>query len=289
MKYLWLSCGLTLLLGTTASQADDPKPKKAEDMPTSYEIPYRLTDSQHVLVRVKFNGKGPFNFILDTGAPALIMSEKVAAKLNLEPDRKGWIAFDKFEIEGGLKMDNVKGLAIDMFQLKGMNTLGLAGVELHGVIGYNILAKYKIQYDFTEPKLLWTPLQFDPPEIKRLGGGEGNNSQGGLEMIGEVIQLLGPLLGMKANFDVKPRGFLGIELEDKDGAVVVKSVLANSPADKGGLKAGDQIELARNYDIEEIRDMFKAVDKLTVGAKLKLKVRRNNERQELTIELGRGL
>ena len=31
-----------------------------------------MTTFQHVLVRAKINGKGPFNFILDTGAPALL-------------------------------------------------------------------------------------------------------------------------------------------------------------------------------------------------------------------------
>ena len=75
----------------------------------SYEIPYRLTVPKHILVRAKINGKGPFNFILDTGAPALFVSTKVCAKLGVKPDAKGWGSFDRFEIEGGLVVPKAKG------------------------------------------------------------------------------------------------------------------------------------------------------------------------------------
>jgi hypothetical protein len=37
-------------------------------------VPYRNTDTNHALVRVRVNGKGPFNFLVDTGAPLLIIS-----------------------------------------------------------------------------------------------------------------------------------------------------------------------------------------------------------------------
>jgi hypothetical protein len=42
--------------------ADDGKPAKPRE---TIHVPYRLTATQHVLVRAKINGKGPFNFILD--------------------------------------------------------------------------------------------------------------------------------------------------------------------------------------------------------------------------------
>ena len=37
-----------------------------------------------------------------------------------------------------------------------MNGLGLAGVELHGMIGYNVLARYRMEIDFTRDKMTWT-------------------------------------------------------------------------------------------------------------------------------------
>ena len=43
----------------------------------TYQVPYRLTSTNHLLVRVKINGKGPYHFIVDTGAQALFVSTAV--------------------------------------------------------------------------------------------------------------------------------------------------------------------------------------------------------------------
>ncbi|OWK43527.1 hypothetical protein FRUB_03126 [Fimbriiglobus ruber] len=147
-----------------APAADPPKsPAKAADR---YEIPYRLTDTKHVLVRVKLNGKGPFNMILDTGAPAVFLTKKIADKVGLKPDDNGWAPVTTFQVEGGLTVPDAKARVADLFQLEGMNSLGLAGVELQGVIGYNVLARYRITYDFSADKLVWVPLDFVPRRSK---------------------------------------------------------------------------------------------------------------------------
>ncbi len=276
--------GLTLFLAGLPARGDE-KPKASPTPETSYEIPYKLTDTKHIMVRVKLNGKGPFNFILDTGAPALIISEAVAKKAGVKVD-KGWATI-KLDVEGGLTLPEAKGLALDMFQLKGMNSMGVAGVELHGVLGYNILARYRIQYDFTKDKLVWTPLKFDPPEIKRIG--KGNGSQGGLELLGSMMKFLAPLMGLKPNFEVKPRGFLGLELESRQDSVFVKSVIKNGPADKAGVKPGDQLEHAKSNSVESVDDVLDAVSKLNEGDKLFLRVKRDGQMKDLTIELGKGL
>src|SRR6266704_386511 len=105
MRSIWMGlCLLALLLGGSASGDESAKktePAKAGEW-KAIEVPYRLTDVKHVLIRAKINGKGPFNFILDTGAPALFVSTAVCKKLGIEPDKNGWGAFDRFEIEGGV-------------------------------------------------------------------------------------------------------------------------------------------------------------------------------------------
>lgn len=278
--------GLFFLLIATPTQAEE-KPRDDRSKDTSFEVPFKLTDSKHVMVRVKLNGKGPFNFILDTGAPALIMTEAVAKKAGAKID-EGWGVF-KLDVEGGVKVPEAKGIAMDMFQLKGMNAMGIAGVELHGVLGYNVLARFRIQYDFTQDKLVWTPLKFNPPEIKRLGGGE-KGGQGGMELIGDLMKFIAPLMGLKPNFNIKPRGFLGLELEErKGGVVVVKSVLKDGPADKAGIKSGDVVDFAKSADVDSIDDVLQAVSKLGEGDRIKMRIKRGEEKKDLTIELGRGL
>src|SRR5687768_8747048 len=105
-----------LLLVAAAAPAADPAPAKGKRV----EVPYRLTDTKHVLVRVKLNGKGPFNLILDTGAPAVFITKAVAKKAGVPVDEKaekGLVEFDRFEIEGGLVVAKAKGRVEDLFQL----------------------------------------------------------------------------------------------------------------------------------------------------------------------------
>src|SRR5438093_7680736 len=106
--------------------ADEDKKPEA----TTYNVPYRLTATQHILVRAKINGKGPYNFILDTGAPALFIAKDLGKKLGLTPDRRGWGTVDRFEIEGGVVLRKARARVETPFQLEGMNGMGLAGAEL---------------------------------------------------------------------------------------------------------------------------------------------------------------
>src|SRR5262245_9472391 len=112
MRYLVVAGALALAV--TPVGADDKPKKDPPKSPVTHEVPYRLTDTKHVLVRVKLNGKGPFNFIIDTGAPALILTEATAKKAGGKADGT-WTAFDKMEIEGGVTIDKPRGLAIDPF------------------------------------------------------------------------------------------------------------------------------------------------------------------------------
>jgi hypothetical protein len=265
-----------------AFAADPPDAKK----PTTYEVPYRLTDTKHVLVRLKLNGKGPYNFILDTGAPAVFISKKVAETIGLKPDEKGWGEFEKCEIEGGVKVAKARCRVEDLFQLEGMNGMGLAGVELHGVVGYNLLARFRITYDFTADKLAFVPLDFDPPAPKGIGGKGGH---GGLEITATLMKVFAGFLGVKPNFEVKSAGFLGVEWEEQKDGLFVKSVLKGSPADEAGLKAGDKLESVKNANVDTADGVKRAVAKAAVGESLKVTVTRVGEKKTFTVELGKGL
>jgi hypothetical protein len=214
------------------------------------------------------------------------MTEAVAKKVGGKTD-EGWTLFDKLDIEGGLSIEKPRGVAIDMFQLKGMNSMGLAGVELHGVIGYNILARYRIEYDFNETKLKWTPVDFKVPDPKRIV--DKDKSQGSLEMIGGLMQFLSAFSGIKPNFEIHPRGFLGTEVEADNKELVIKSVLAGSPAEKAGLKAGDRIQQAKGKSLSTADDLLEVVRKLPQGSTLKLSIKRGDETKDITVELGKGL
>jgi hypothetical protein len=251
----------------------------------TYQVPYRLTSTNHVLVRVKINGKGPYHFIVDTGAPALFVSTAVCRKLNIQPNERGWGTFERFDIEGGIVLTKVRGRVEDPFQLEGMNGLGLAGAELHGIIGYSLLARFRVEFDFTKDKMRWTALNFEPAAPQGLDG----NSMSGMEVIGGLMKMLGAILGKNPEQQVVLRGFLGIGLEETGNKVIVKSVLAGSPAFIAGLQAGDRISSFQGKAVQSMADVQGLAAKLAPDEVATLTVKRGSETQTLRIKAGKGL
>jgi len=279
MKYL---IGLIVLCLVSPILADDGKKRESK----SFQVPYRLTATQHVLVRAKINAKGPFNFILDTGAPALFISTAVGKKLNLNADKDGWATLDKFVLEGGATVAKAKARIEDPFQLEGMNGLGLAGAHIDGMIGYNIIARFRIEFDFTKDKLGFTPLDFDPPPPQGLGVGAG--ATGGLDTMAAIMKFLGGWLGQKSEPEIVLSGFFGMELTDNQGAVQVKSVLSQGPAEKAGIKAGDEIVLIQDHKVSSASDFRREASKIPAGSIAKLSMARQGEKKEINVQLGRG-
>lgn len=274
---------LTVFLAAPCWQAAPPQPPAG---PTVYHVPYRLTDTQHVLVRAKLNGKGPFNLILDTGAPAVFITKAVAKKAGVELDDKGWGTFRSFELEGGAQVPGVKTRVEDLVQIDGMNGLGLAGVELHGVIGYNVLARFRIEYDFRADKLRFESLPgFEPPSPERIAAQGADD----IQTMGPLIKMLAALSGIKPNFQVLPRGFAGIEVEETEAGVAIRTVVPDSPAARAGLKPGDVVTAVRGSEVTTYQELVKALSQAGVGASVQFTVRRGERSEDIVVQLGKGL
>jgi len=282
MNRFWICALLTVCCLAPPLRADQPNKETK-----SFQVPYRLTNFNHVMVRAKLNGKGPFNFIVDTGAPALFVATEPAKKAGVEPDKKGWGTFDRFEIEGGVVLEKAKGRVENPFQLEGMNGMGLAGMELHGMIGYTILARYRIEFDFTRSKMTWTPLDNEPPSPESLPGGRAGMD--GLDAMGAIMKWLGSMLGAKADPELLPRPFLGVELAQDDQGVTVKSVLDMGPGGKGGLKPGDRITEFQGRTVRDLDDVQRYLGRLRPGQTAKLTVERGGQSRELSVKAGEGL
>jgi hypothetical protein len=289
MRILSLGVALGILVLAGLARAEEPVAVKGKAEARRHVVPYRLTLAKHVMVRAKINGKGPYNFILDTGAPALFVATKVCRRLGIKGNRQGWGTFDRFEIEGGVVLKKVKGRVETPFQLEGMNGMGLAGAELHGIIGYNILARYRMEFDFTRDKLVWTELDFDPKSPVSLGRRPGGGAPGGLDMFGTIMKMVGSFLGRKAERPARPRVFLGLGLKDGVENPIVASVLPTGPAGRAGLAAGDRLTHFKGRSVQNSADVHRFARKLKAGDEVTLTVVRGTETKQITFKAEEGL
>jgi S1-C subfamily serine protease len=166
-----------------------------------------------------------------------------------------------------------------------MNSLGLAGAELHGVIGYSLLARFRLEFDFTKDKLGWTPLDFEPP----LPVGLDSQAMSGMDVVGGLIKVLGTLLGKKPEPEIVLRGFLGISLEERQNTVRIQSVLAGSPAALAGLRVGDHLQRFQGKPVRSLAEFGGLAAKLAPNEVVPLVIARDGQTQSLQIKAGKGL
>jgi len=93
------------------------------------------------------------------------------------------------------------------------------------------------------------------------------------------------------------RAWMGIAIEDISDevagymklkapeGVLVKEVMPNQPAAKAGMESYDVITKIEGQPIKTTRDLFRSVDKLSVGNAVDVEVLRNNEIKKLKVKL----
>jgi hypothetical protein len=287
---------IALLLVLAHGQPPAVAPSPTPDAAKTYHIPYKLADTQHILVRAKLNGKGPYTFIMDSGAPELFFAKDTAQKIGITGDKSDEATIDKLEIEGGAVLNGMSAHIADPSQLVSMNAMGLTDTRIEGVLGYNILARFRIQLDLKESKMVWTRLDFNPPTLEVMRAAAGDKpikpSQEFLAME-NLSKTIRTMFAKKGETQTVLRGFLGIEFADGPGKARIAAVLPGSPAATGGLKAGDTITQAAiaGRDLQDVAGPAEASKLLGVvgpGDTVKLSVMRGAQKLPITLTAGKG-
>ncbi len=310
VKLLSLAASLLLTLLSAlvvAHAAQKPDADHAERNPQigqSFQVPYRLTDTNHFLVRVRINGKGPFNFLVDSGAPALYVASETAAKIGLKPVKgQFWTIVDRLDLEGGAQLLGIQSRVEDPFQLVGMNALGLPGASIDGILGFTILARFRLEIDPTRDTMIWTRLDHDPADPPIPPHGDGDRPPAELQVmnaLGPLAKGLAFLMGKQPEEERSPRGFLGLEwAEEKDetsgqSTVWITHVVKDSPAAKTGIHAGDQLVRARGQSVTSLKTARALLAAIRAGDSVELILERPaapGKRHEIgaTIIAGEGL
>ncbi|HYR23077.1 MAG TPA: retroviral-like aspartic protease family protein [Chthoniobacterales bacterium] len=121
------------------------------------EVPIRLASPAKplLLVDVHANGRGPFQFAIDTGTSTTAIAPELAKQLGVESSPVGAsttggvpVDFSAGSLQlfqlGGAKIDNMAVVVADFFEM--LNTA--IGAKLDGIVGYNFLRNYKVVIDY---------------------------------------------------------------------------------------------------------------------------------------------
>ena len=135
---------------------DDPK--RVESFARgATEIPIRLASPAKplILVDANANGRGPFQFAIDTGTSTTAITPELAKQLGVETSPAGAgttggapVDFSAGSLQsfqlGGAKIDNMAVVVADFFTM--LNAA--IGAKLDGIVGYNFLRNYKVVIDY---------------------------------------------------------------------------------------------------------------------------------------------
>jgi predicted aspartyl protease len=136
---------------------DDPKLVENFGRSAKTEVPMRLASPAKplILVDVRANGRGPFQFAIDTGTSTTAITPELAKQLGIksspiDPVTTGGAQVDvtagtlqSFQI-GGAKIDNIAVVVADFFAMLS----NAIGAKLDGIVGYNFLRNYKVVIDY---------------------------------------------------------------------------------------------------------------------------------------------
>src|SRR5262249_1828827 len=141
--------------------------------PGGADVPFEMLPSNHMVVMAKVNGKGPFRFIFDLGAPVTLMGNKAAeawgvvkadAPRMLLFSLRGEAKADAIEL-GDLTAKDVPVIVMDHPAVKALGQI--LGKPLDGIIGYTFFAHYRTSIDYQKRRMTFEPVDFQVRDLMK--------------------------------------------------------------------------------------------------------------------------
>jgi predicted aspartyl protease len=145
---------------------DDPKRIEHFGKAPLTEIPIRLANPAKplILVEVYANGRGPFQFAIDTGTSTSAITPELAQQLGVTSAPIGAATtggahvavtagtLASFQV-GGARLENAPVVVADFFAMLSE----VVGTKLDGIVGYSFLRNYKVAFDYPNATLSLFP------------------------------------------------------------------------------------------------------------------------------------
>jgi membrane-associated protease RseP (regulator of RpoE activity) len=277
--------GLTLVLTAfalplAAQTKDAPKDKDKDEKKETKPVvvPFETLPSGHMTVMVKLNGKGPYKLIFDTGAPTLLLNNRIAKEADLLKNAKkpliapfgamGEVTVATLEV-GEQKAEKVPAMVMDHPTVEAISTaFKKEAGQIDGIVGFPFFARYKMTLDYRAKTMTFVPNGYTPGNV--------NDALMAALMKGDQLKILAPAAqwGMVCDKGEK----------DEDPGVTVKEVLPGSAAEKAGLKKGDRVLTIDGRWTDSLPDLYTAAGYIKPGKAAPVVVKRDGKEMELQVK-----
>jgi hypothetical protein len=273
-----LTVGLSLARTGRALELQVPpnatQPAKTAKIKAS--IPFEMLSTNHMLVEVRINGKGPYRLIFDLGAPITLLNNRVSEAsgvIKADAPRsflfgmRGEAEVDKLQV-GELSVAKLPVIVFDHPFLSALEEV--TNRRIDGLIGFTFFARYKTTIDYHARQMTFEPNDYQVRDL--------------LKDLPD--RLLGPKVARERV--LAPAGIYGMRLGEAIGGldspgIKIAKVLAGSPAERAGLKAGDVLVALDGRWTTSVTDVFHAAASVEPGRQTTAVVSRDGKEQTLTI------
>lgn len=158
----WLTIGLIM---ASTPIAAEPQPLDVEVRPsdsidrttTTQDIAIRTDDADRMTVPVSVSGRGPYQFLVDTGAERTVISRELASQLRLASGRSAIL----HSVMGAndvstVHIPNLK-VSSNIISVADAPALGASNIGADGMLGIDSLRSQRVLFDFKAKTMSITP------------------------------------------------------------------------------------------------------------------------------------
>ena len=275
LGFLGAGAWWTGLVGSApVARAQDPAPVDGSNRPEPASVPFELVASNHMVVRAKINGQGPYRLVFDLGAPITLLGNKAGegsgviakdAPKSFLMGMRGEGEIQTLEI-GNLTASKIPVVVLDHPTLKALG--GFLGKPLDGIMGFTFFARYRTTIDYQAKVMTFEPVNF---------------------RVGNLMQdlanrMAGPKVARKRVLN--PAGVWGLTLGAAVGdgeGVTVKAVRPNSSAAAAGLRPGDVLTTLDGRWTATPNDTYAAAGAVEGSGPVEVTIRRDGKEETLSV------
>ncbi|MER3417162.1 MAG: serine protease [Gemmataceae bacterium] len=261
-----------------------PRAKTLEQVrktPRPVTVPFELLPTMHFAVQIRVNGKGPFRVVFDTGAPLVVLGNRIAKEAELFSAEalkrpaffgmRGQTTVKTLEL-GDARVEDVPVVVMDHPLLK---ALAQAVGPIDGIVGFPFFARFRTTVDYRAKQLQFVSVDYRPPDV--------------------MTELMGRMVAPRSEQEVRvlvPGALWGCRVEkakdDDSAGVTIVHVYPDTPAARAGLQAQDRLLTLDGRWTDSIEDCFRALEKIAPGETVEVSIKRGDRILKLSITPGPG-